>query len=319
MDKAPELLSEIRKYAYSHKASPVIGLLVDEILSRHHKDVMGILYYGSCLQSGNETDGILDLFVVVESYLSAYKRPFLAFINWLLPPNVFYLELPFGEHQKIRAKYAMISLWDLRKMTSHRTFHSYFWARFCQPVAIIYCRHKRIEKVIEDCLASSIITFLKATIPCMPGEFTARQLWLTGLGLSYGAELRPERHERLTRLWQEQGHVLEAVTNAAIRHVPYEICRKGKPKKHTYLTKIGSRSRLMCQTAWKVRTIQGKLLSIIRLFKATFTFKGGVDYALWKIRRHSGLDLEVGPFMRRHPGLAMLVLSWKLLRKHAIR
>ena len=38
---------------------------------------------------------------------------------------------------------------------------------------------------------------------------------------------------------------------------------------------------------------QGKLLHVLRLMKATTTFKGGADYILWKVERHSGVRVEV--------------------------
>jgi hypothetical protein len=48
--------------------------------------------------------------------------------------------------------------------------------------------------------------------------------------------------------------------------------------------------------------------------KAIFTFEGGVDYVVWKIRRHSGIHLTVTPWQRRHPILAAPSLLWRLRR-----
>ena len=70
---------------------------------------------------------------------------------------------------------------------------------------------------------------------------------------------------------------------------------------------------------WTLRRFIGKSLSILRLIKAAFTFQGGADYIAWKIKRHSGVDIHVTDWQRRHPLLAGIVLLPKLLSKGAIK
>jgi hypothetical protein len=64
---------------------------------------------------------------------------------------------------------------------------------------------------------------------------------------------------------------------------------------------------------------KGKMLSVIRLAKATTTFAGGVDYLAWKINRHSGAGIVVKPWQRRWPIIGALTLLPRLLRRGAIR
>jgi len=314
-----ELLKEIRRYACGYRVTPAMQLLLDEIRGLHGPGVRAIVYYGSCLQTGCETDGLLDLYVLVDDYAGVFKNPLLSFLNWILPPNVFYLEVPLENKQVIRAKYAVVSLSDFVERTSGKAFHSYFWARFCQPVAMVYVSDPRVKRAVEIALARAVITFFSRTVPCMGPEFTARQLWLYGLGLSYGAELRPEKKERLLRLWKTNGHVLERLTPAAVSCLPYKIRAAGPPDHPVFRSSIPESSRRICRFSWFLRTVQGKILSVLRLIKAAFTFRGGVDYALWKIQRHTGVEIEVSPYLRRHPLVAMVVLSWKLFSKRAIK
>jgi len=82
---------------------------------------------------------------------------------------------------------------------------------------------------------------------------------------------------------------------------------------------VPEKTRRREKWAWRLRLVQGKGLSVLRLMKASFTFQGGVDYALWKIERHRGLRLEVSPFFRRHPLLALLFLGWKVLRLGGVK
>ena len=46
------------------------------------------------------------------------------------------------------------------------------------------------------------------------------------------------------------------------------------------------------------------MLNYARLVKAAFTFDGGVDYVLWKVRRHSGVVVPGTDWQRRHTLLA---------------
>jgi len=70
---------------------------------------------------------------------------------------------------------------------------------------------------------------------------------------------------------------------------------------------------------WARRRIEGKMLSVVRLAKASATFAGGVDYIAWKINRHAGTAIEIKPWQRRWPLLAAISLVPKLLRSGAVR
>jgi len=316
MNTPASLFHEIQKRSH-HKPSPALNALIDKILEDFGAAVQGIIFYGSCLQSGNEFDGPVDLYVLVNGYRSAYKKPGLAALNWLLPPNVFYLELPFNG-KIISAKYAVLSLRDFKKGTSMDWFHSYFWARFCQSTALIYARDGQSASEINKALAQSIITFLARVIPCINPEFTPRELWISGLKLSYGAEIRSEQQDRLNKLWDTASDYFYKITNLAINALPFEIKLISDQENIRYHAFIPERPRATCRITWKFRSLQGKFLSILRLLKATTTFKDSVDYAAWKIKRHSGVKVEVSPFLRRHPVLAMCILSWRTFRKGGI-
>jgi hypothetical protein len=70
---------------------------------------------------------------------------------------------------------------------------------------------------------------------------------------------------------------------------------------------------------WRLRRIEGKALSVIRLAKATATYAGGVEYIAWKINRHAGTDIKLTSWQKRHPLLAAVSLLPRLLRSGAIR
>ena len=70
---------------------------------------------------------------------------------------------------------------------------------------------------------------------------------------------------------------------------------------------------------WRLRRWQGRILSVLRLTKAAFTFRDCVNYAAWKIERHTGVRVEVTPMLRRHPVLWGYKVFWQLLRRGVLR
>ncbi|MGB5748259.1 MAG: hypothetical protein WBM69_14845 [Desulfobacterales bacterium] len=319
MEIPSELISVIERHAF-RKASPAVQVLIDEIMARHGQAAQGILFYGSCLRTGDDLDGLVDLYLLVDSYRKAYSGSGLvpALLNALLPPNVFYLEREF-EGQTVRTKYAVLSLADFQKGTSKRWFHSYLWGRFSQPTGILYARNEEVARLVLKGFARSVLTFAHRVLPRISTEFTARQLWGRGLELSYRAELRSERPEKRARLFDAAPQYYEEVTHLSMDTVSYPVAAIAGTDPAQYRACIPEGVRWVSRITWGLRSWQGKLLSVLRLVKAMTTFEGGVDYILWKIKRHSGVTVDIEPRLRRHPLLAMWVLSWRLYRRGGFR
>ncbi len=318
MQIPPEVNELIRKKT-PHAASEAMQALIASIMSRYGEAVQAVLYYGSCLRKGDELDGIVDLYVLTDTYRSAYGGRLLpAVFNKMLPPNVFYLEIPF-EDQTLRTKYAIFSIADFERGASRRWFHSYVWGRFAQPAGLLYARTPQVEQRVINALAQAAMTFIARVLPRAAEEFSARQLWRQGLLLSYRAELRAERPDKVARLYDASAEHYEQITRAAMRAVGFPVEIQSDVKPIGYRVRIPGHVRWTARFAWAVRSLQGKLLSVLRLFKAWFTFRGGMDYVLWKVQRHSGVTVEVTPRLRRFPLLAVFVLTWRLYRRGAFR
>ena len=317
MDIPPKLLETVQRNSL-RQPSLTVSLLVKEILSIHGEAVQAILFYGSCLSKREDLEGLFDLYVLVNTYTSANRTSMQAALNKLLPPNVFYLEVPHGDNT-IRAKYAVLSLSDLQKGTSLRWFHSYLWARFCQPTAIVYVRNEKITEQVTRSLAQAIITFITRILPRISEVFTLRDLWSKGLELTYRSEFRPEQANRQVRLFDANPDYYEDITRKAFAGTPYQVREIDSRKTSHFTGIIPAPTRAVSRFTWALRIMQGKILSALRLIKGTLTFDGGVDYILWKIKRHSGVALTASPFLKRHPILAMFVLSWRLYKRGGIR
>ena len=317
-DSIPPQLLTLISQSSQRPAPPGVRPLCDEILSRYGSAVQAILFYGSCLRRNDETEGIVDLYVLVDSYRSAYRSWTLTLGNTLLPPNVFYLELPWREGL-VRAKYAVLSLADFQRGNSRRWFHSYLWGRFAQPAAVVYARNLRITQAVQQALAQAVVTFISRVLPSLPECFTAREVWQDGLSLSYRAELRAERVEKLVHLFEVWRDYYEQATSAAMSALSFPVEPVSEAEPCLYRASIPAPSRALGRLSWALRSVQGKLLSVLRLFKGLFTFQGGPEYVLWKIERHSGIKVELTRHQRRHPLLAVGRVVWRLYRSGAFR
>ena len=317
MEIPAELISEISQTS-AWSASTAVQYLIDEILARHGEAAQAVLFYGSCLRTGDDLDGLVDLYLLVDSYRAAYTSSFQAFVNFILPPNVYYLESEY-EGQVVRTKYAVLSLADYQKGTSKRWFHSYLWGRFCQPTALVYARNDEIAHQVYKGFAQSVLTFIGRVLPLVDTDFSARQMWRRGLTHSYRAELRSERPEKRAGLYDAAPDYYENITRIALTSHGFPVEISNGTEGASYHIRLPESVRFVSRMTWGLRSVQGKLLSVLRLLKAMATFEGGVDYILWKIERHSGVTVEIEPRLKRRPLLAILILSWRLYRRGGFR
>jgi hypothetical protein len=292
--------------------------LRDALLQRYNEAVDAMLFYGSSLRSGDALDGLVDLYVVVDDYRKAYGRFIPALFNRLLPPNVYYLEVEVNGH-RVRAKYAVISMRDLQRGTSMRWFHSYLWGRFSQPCGLLYSRDADTGRQVQGALAKAVQTFLIRVLPALPERLECAAIWQQGLALSYQAELRAEKPQRAVHLYESWTDHYRAVTSLAMDALPFDVQREQGASLLHYTVSIPRYTRMLGRAGWLLRRFQGKLLSLLRLMKASFTFQGGIDYIAWKLQRHTGVPVEVTPNMRRHPLVYGWGLLWRLYRRGVFR
>ncbi len=298
-------------------ASPALGLLVDTLRERHGDTIDAVLFYGSCLRSGDLFDGLVDLYLIVDDYRHFYGAGLRAAANRLLPPNVFYIEIPVDD-RVLRAKYAVLSKADLRRGT-RRWFHSYLWGRFTQPIALAWARDDDSRNAVMESLSAAVRTFLERVLPRLPAEGTVRELWQRGLALSYAAELRAEAPGRAAELTDAALDYYVSVTKAAAPTLRWPLHIEGTGVEARYRAGIPAGARLVARLAWPLRQAQGKLLSVLRLLKALFTFDGGLDYIAWKLERHSGQKVEIPERVRRWPLIFVWGLFWRLYRRGIFR
>lgn len=284
MEKLASLVAE----ELAHPVDPRVIEMAEAIAAEHGEASRAVLFYGSCLRNVELDGAMLDFYLIVSDYRTAYRKAWQALANRLVPPNVF----PFA-HDGLAAKYAVLTEADFYRLCGPETFNVSVWARFAQPSRLAWARNNAARQQVIASVARAAPTLLGAA-----GARDSEDVldwWRRAFALTYSAELRAERKER-------------GVT--VVDCDPDRYRRFGEAARPLVAGNAGR---------WVARRLQGKALSVVRLAKASATYAGGADYIAWKINRHAGTNFTLKPWQRRHPLLGALSLLPRLLRSGAIR
>lgn len=283
---------------------PAAHAFAAELRRRYGDATAAVVFYGSCLRKQTDEGLILDFYVVADRMGAALKNPVSAGFARLLPPNVYYHEMAF-EGRTVRAKVAVIGMAQFLRGTGPDAFTSALWARFAQPAAILYARNAEIERRLVDALANAVTTTAARAGALFIAPFSARDLWIRAFKETYAAELRPESPEKSIELIDRDLARYEAVTAAL-----FEAGADG-----LYPAPGNEQTRDRAVSVWRLRRLCGKTLNAARLIKAAFTFNGGLDYAVAKIERHSGVKIDLTEKEKRSPLLTGLRLFFNVRKR----
>jgi hypothetical protein len=285
-----ESLRDLVETELSQPVEPRVAKMAEAIAAKHGEASRAVLFYGSCLRQ-KQLDGLmLDFYLIVSDYRSAYDKRWLAAANSLIPPNVF----PF-QHGDLAAKYAVLSESDFHRLNGPETRNVSVWARFAQPSRLAWVKSETARQTAVDAVSRAAPSLLAAA-GRVEGE-EPLDWWRRAFALTYSAELRAERQGRSLSVVDADIDRYRLFSTPAIKAIP-PSARSGE---------------------WGRRRIEGKALSVLRLAKASVTYAGGAEYIAWKINRHAGTAIELKPWQKRHPLLAAISLLPRLLKSGAIR
>ncbi|HET9397795.1 MAG TPA: hypothetical protein VFO45_03165 [Sphingomicrobium sp.] len=283
-------LRELVETELGLSVDPRVTAMAEAIARRHGQASRAVLFYGSCLRE-KQLDGLmLDFYLIVSDYRAAYDKRWLARANALIPPNVFPVE-----HGGLAAKYAVLSETDFHRLNGPETRNVSVWARFAQPARLVWAKDETARAKAIEAVARAAPTLLGAAQPFPEGD--ELEPWRHAFSLTYSAELRAERKGR-------SGSIVDIDPDRYRRFLA---------------PALSAIDRSVPSGGWARRRIEGKLLSVVRLIKASATYAGGAEYIAWKISRHAGTKIELTPWQKRHPLLAAVSLLPRLLRSGAIR
>ena len=288
-------------------------MLCDAILARHGDAITAVMFYGSCLRRGTD-EGVLDFYVLVDGYRPAYPSRWLALVNALVPPNVFYLSTQ-AELGPVRCKYAVISERDFEHAISNASRHPYIWARFAQPALMVHARDPKARDFVARCVAQAIITFVRRLVVFMPAKgrsqrFSAAALWHQAFRRTYGSELRTESEQTVRENYDAAPDRYREVTALSLDHLQQEgWIESTAARGPAFEIEMQPLRRGLGRLRWHLERPVCKLLALVRLVKNATTFGDWLPYIAWKLERHTGKRLELTDRQRKYP----LLFGWPVL------
>ena len=292
-------------------ASPAVQAFAAHIAAQYPDAARAVLFYGSCLRSEQLDGQMLDFYLIVSDYDSAYESKSLAKWNRRLPPNVF----PF-HHDGLMAKVAVLSEADFHNLNRPAASAVSVWARFAQPSRLVWVADDAARTLAAKAISGAAPTLLNASLAFAEREVDVLDLWQTGFQMTYDAELRAERNDRPSSVVEFDPERYERFGQAALQHTPIANELRGNK---VHISPDPQQRIIQERDRWPGLRRRGKMLTVARLAKAAFTYAGGIDYLAWKINRHAGTQIEIKPWQRRWPLVAALFLVPKLIAKGSIR
>lgn len=288
--------------------------LIQAIRDRFGASLLAIVYYGACLRDGDPYAGLIDFYVVLDRCGPPGQSRVGGLFNRLVPPNVYYLERTASEGL-LRCKYAVLGITQLEAGAA-RGFQSSIWGRFAQPVALVYARRANDGRRVRAACGEAVVTLLRKALPAIGETGSAGHAFAAALALSYASELRVERAARSSDFVGANADEYARRLGHATALLPFaaSIDNDG-----TVVCSVPAWRRGVAAIGWPLRRIAGKLLSVLRLVKACFTFTDAVDYAAFKIERHTGVAIDVTHRLRRHPLIFGWLALWRVYKRRILR
>ena len=266
---------------------------------------LAVLFYGSALRTG-ELDGVLDFYVLTDGRGGSRLRRI--GMRWLWP-DVSFHELTVGA-TTLRAKVATMPLATFEHATRGGFVDTTIWARFVQPTALVWHADAGIAERVHRAVAAAAITAARFAAVLGPSSGAARDYWLALFRQTYRTEMRVEpqgREQQILRYdparWDRLLPLAWAAAGIAFSQAEGQLA----PAPDFVTSRATAQAWMRCVRA-------GKSLNLARLVKAAFTFEGAARYGLWKVRRHTGVDVALTPWRERHPVLAAPGVLWRVMR-----
>ncbi len=274
-----------RPVEQNYADDPQVQSMVAAARDRFGDRVSAVVLYGSFTRGQKDT--LLDFYILLKDLtpLPAWQRV----LGSLLAPNVYQLVT-----ETARAKVAVMTFEQLEKGV-RGDVAPYFWARFAQPTTLVYVADESVRDRYARLVTAAAERLVAAASINGAGMLPSRDFWVHTFSLTYNCELRSERSSRYLSLYEANEPYFDAL------HAAY----------------AGTRQPL--QSSWATRKLAGKLLSVLRLMKSALTFDDPVDYALWKVERHSGVSVTATERQRRYPLIFIWPLVWQLYRQGALK
>jgi len=284
----------------------------EHLAARIGAPVLAILFYGSCLRTGDDT-GLMDFYILVDSPRGYDGRAVARLAHRLVPPHVRYFKTVCAG-KPVQAKLSIMTMARFAALCRPEALDISIWARFTQPCAIVYARDQCARDRIHSAIRQAVITAINWAVVFGPREGRAQDFWKSLFRATYGAELRidePGRADKIVDLDAKHYQRLFLPALAAAGITPVRVADK------RYDVPLSRRRRRAQKWQWLGRVMVSKSINLARIIKGAVTFEGRADYVAWKLQRRTGVALELTPWQRAHPLLSAPRILAQLWRKGA--
>ena len=300
-------------------ASPV-GVLLGSLRAAGGDELASVLVYGSrVVPTGPDRHSAYDLVVVVDGYRAFYRRlrdaghmtrsaGLLALVSRVLAPTViaFWPEPPDGP----LAKCLVLSRSDFERALGPRRRDHFCVGRMVHRTQVLHTRDPATAAWVETALAGARASVLAWTLPFVEGTFSVDGFCRRMLEVSYGGEIRPEASDRVAAVFEGQRAFLretyKPILDAAVARGALE--RVGQGYRATAASGTPERVRL------RAYFFGSKVRATTRWLKHVITFDQWLTYITHKVRRRTGIAVEITEWERRFPFPLLLPKVFRVLR-----
>jgi len=300
-EKRAELRDLLNEYLERYPKDDEIELFLSWFKKRFGRNLQAVIFFGSCLSEKTRSPtSFKDFIVVVEKYRRTGLNPFAWLSHWLLPPDLFHLELAEDE-RKSECKYYLISSSQLAQAVGEGAKDLYLMGRLSKRIALIYFRGEQERELILSVQAKAIQRASELALALLE-EFDLEGFIKAVLRLSYLAETRLEDERKVESLYQAHlefyQRVYGAVLESLIERGWVEREEEGKfkvsssPLTRSELEEFLIKSRKRFKARWP---------------KMILTVDNWLEQLLGKLERTYGIKLEIPAWERP----IILITGWR--------
>ncbi|PHS21694.1 MAG: hypothetical protein COA84_15285 [Robiginitomaculum sp.] len=298
----------------SQPVMPEARFLAQKLAEEMGDQALCVLFYGSCLRTVDGA-GLMDFYILTKDARGYGPGVIARAAHSAVPPFVRYYKCQYKGRQ-VHAKVAIITVARFAALASERALDISIWARFAQPVALIYARDEVARDQVHAAMRSAITTATTWAISFGPEAGAPGDFWRALFRATYAAELRIEDASRADLI----------VDLAAQRYdelfLPAMMAAGFLPVKNddgSYSVPLPAGERRHAKRPWSVRRMASKSINLLRILKGAMTFEGRADYVAWKIERRTGISLDLTDWQRRHPLMMAPQILMQMRRKGAFK
>ena len=281
-----------------------------------------LIGYGSWYAKGlRKPQSFPDVYLVVDSCSRFHRNAFHAWMNRMLPPNVYFIWSEGEARRQIRGKYNVIGAAELERECGPGLRDLYNAGRMTKLVWLAWVRDEETREWLLEQLVRAHCTLTPLALALLPERFAVDDFSLELLGLSYRGEPRLEGWEKVRQLhaayeqhYRElHGALLEAYGRAtglvtSVGTGFEKVSSSAVAPEWERIARIGRRL---------VR--RSRLRGYLRWPRIVLTEPHLLDLAVNEAERKAGVTIRVTPRLRRHPLLYGLPEFLRVLRERRER